>query len=86
MNRRELLRRATAGLTAAGVSGVTVHALDAPVDPSSTLVILTTPGAISSASAERIQAAWATGMKGTRWEGVRCMVLGDGMQAQVFQR
>lgn len=87
MNRREMFKRVTGGMVAAGIGeGVTIHAIDAPVDSKSTLVVLRLPGMVSMDTAARIKAYWEHVTEGTNWEGVKLVVLEDGATLEVHQR
>lgn len=78
MNRRELFT--TIARTAAA-SGVTVTAASyAPQDEKPALVVIECDHAISNLTAERLQRAWEDGTKGTPFEGVKAIVLTEGLK------
>jgi hypothetical protein len=84
MNRREMFKRLTGSLAAAGVTApIAVDALDAPCDPRNALVVISVDLLIPNASKLSICEAWERVTKDTNWEGVRAVVLDKGMKLEV---
>lgn len=50
------------------------------------LVVFRHPGHISDETAHRIKVFWEEGMKGTPLEGVKAMVLGNGMDVEFVRK
>lgn len=86
MNRRELFRRFTGAAAAVGLPAVTVHALDKPVTPNSTLVVLRINGRATIAQFQNLRDLWTRVTHGTDWEGVRAMCCDSDLSIEVHQR
>lgn len=78
MNRRELFKQVAATATVSGVVVNRVTAVELDSKPALALIECDEP--ISSEMAENMMHWWEQGLKGTPLEGVKAIVLGDGLK------
>lgn len=83
MDRRDALR-SLAGLVSA--TGMTVSAVTVTDAESVALVVFKSPRYLSAESVERLRLGWEEGMKGTPFEGVKAMILGDGLDVEFVRK
>jgi anti-sigma-K factor RskA len=84
VNRRELFRSIVGAAAAAGVT-VKASSLDEPTDPTKrpALVVLECSGSMSQVACANLTRNWKHAVEGTVFEGVKAVVLGDGMRLTV---
>jgi serine phosphatase RsbU (regulator of sigma subunit) len=82
MNRRELFQTVAATVAGAGVTGANISAISA--EPKPALFVLEHSGALSHEVIERLSRAFDESMTGTAFQGVRCVVLTEGLRMTVL--
>jgi hypothetical protein len=83
MDRRDALKSLAAF---AGSAGMTVAPLTVKDAEHVALVVFKSARYIDHATAERIKLVWEEGMKGTPLDGVKALVLGDGLDVEFVRK
>jgi hypothetical protein len=83
VTRRDLFRRIAATAAATGLTAETVAA-SADVNAKPALILFETAGTISADAADRIRDCCTHALAGTPFDGVRVLVLGDGLRVTVL--
>jgi hypothetical protein len=86
MNRRDLFKRLTGGLAAAGVTGVSVDAVVAPTSPGEVLAVIRCQRLLSHEGRAHITTAWKQATKDTAFEGVKAIVLDPTIELEIVRR
>jgi len=79
MNRREALQSLTA---LAGATGISVTPVTTREATDITLMIIRCEGPISHDACERLRTSWEAACVGTRLEGVKTLILTDGLNVE----
>lgn len=84
MNRRELFKRLTGSIAAAGLaSPIEAREVDLVGAPTNSFVVIRFNDRLTQNQKVRIFHVWKDGVKATAWEKVPCLVLDGGAQLEV---
>lgn len=84
MNRRELFQKVAATVAGAGVAEASLSAVTVSAEAKPALFVLEHPGPLSPGTTARLSSMFSENMAGTPFEGVKCVVLTEGLRLTVL--